>query len=48
MECTPIIGNEIERKVTWEDQENLSSLQGRTVRLIFEMRDCDLYSFQFR
>ncbi|MBN1490454.1 MAG: hypothetical protein JXA69_11110 [Phycisphaerae bacterium] len=46
--CPEIIGNEIDRKVTWTSQPDLAALQGKPVRLRFHMKDCDLYSFVFR
>ncbi len=43
-----IIGDEIERTVTWQGTRDLSALAGRTVRLRFVMKDADLYSLAFR
>ena len=40
--------NRIERRVSWNGKSDLSSLAGRPVRLHFELRDLDLYGFQFR
>lgn len=42
------IGNEIERVVSWKSGDDLSSLEGKAVRLHFIMNDVDLYSIQFR
>ncbi len=47
-ECPPIFGDAIERAVTWENGSDLTSLQGRPVRLRFVMKDADLYSLRFQ
>lgn len=39
--------NETDRVVSWRRQGDVSKLAGRSVRLRFVMRDCDLYAFQF-
>ena len=44
----PLIGNEIEREVVWENHDNLESIEGKVIRLRFVMKDADLYSLQFR
>jgi len=43
-----IYGDEIAHRVTWKDNSDLSSLQGRPVRLRFVLRDADLFSLRFR
>ncbi len=43
-----IIGNEIEKEVTWNGTPDLSKLNGKHVRLRFIMKDADLYSFRFK
>ncbi len=45
---TEIIGNEIDKIVTWEGNPDLSKLNGKTIRLRFVMKDADLYSIKFR
>ncbi len=45
--CIEIIGDEINRKVTWKNNPDLLLLNGKTVRLHFLMKDADLYSFKF-
>ncbi|HOW69134.1 MAG TPA: hypothetical protein PKY77_00920 [Phycisphaerae bacterium] len=40
--------NEISRVVTWQRQSNVSTLAGKSVRLRFQVRDADLYAFQFQ
>ena len=47
-DCMELIGNEIERAVTWQEGTDLSSLEGKTVRLLLEMKDADLYSLRFK
>ena len=41
------IGNEIERAVSWKSNQDVSSLAGRPVRLLFELKDADVFAFQF-
>lgn len=47
-DCSPIFGNTIERIVTWKGGTDVSSLVGKKVRLMFVLKDADLYSFQFQ
>ena len=47
-EAKPVIGNEIERAVSWKNGQDVSGLQGKTVRLRFVMKDADLYAIQFK
>jgi hypothetical protein len=44
----PIFGDSIERVVSWEGGRELSSLQGKPIRLRFVLKDADLYSFRFK
>ena len=43
-----IIGDEIDRVVSWKAGPDVSSLAGQPVRLRFVMHDADLYSIRFR
>lgn len=43
-----LIGNEIERTVSWKAGSDVSRLAGRPVRLRFVMKDADLYSLRFK
>lgn len=43
-----IIGDEIERIVTWKGNRDVSALTGKPVRLRFIMKDADLYALRFR
>jgi len=47
-DCTGIIGDEIERVVTWKAGPDVGSLAGRPVRLRFILADADVFSFRFR
>jgi len=43
-----LIGNEIERVVTWKNGHDVSQLAGKPVRLRFVMKDADLYAMWFK
>ncbi len=45
--CEEIFGDQIARIVSWKDDPDLKSLNGKPIRLKIEMRDADLYSFRF-
>ena len=45
-DCREIIGNDIERPVSWKGGD-LAGLAGKTVRLRFVMKDADLYAMRF-
>jgi hypothetical protein len=47
-DCAEVIGDQIERVVSWKAGSDLSKLAGRPVRLRFVMKDADLYSLRFR
>jgi len=47
-DCRILIGDEIDRAVSWKNGEDVSRLQGRPIRLRFVMKDADLYAVQFR
>ncbi len=47
-EAREIIGNEIEKAVTWKSNPDLHQLAGTPVRLHVVMKDADLYSIKFR
>jgi len=47
-DCPPIFGDTIERKVLWKNGSDLSSLEGKPIRLRFVLRDADIFSFRFR
>jgi len=47
-DCPEIFGDEVERPVAFTSGRNPGQLAGRPIRLRFELRDADLYSFRFR
>ena len=47
-ECDELIGNEIDREVTWKGDADISSFAGVPMRLKFIMKDADLFALQFR
>jgi hypothetical protein len=46
-DCPEIFGDTTDRVVAWKSDKDLNQLAGQTVRLRFELRDADLYSYQF-
>lgn len=42
-----IIGDAIERTVTWQGRYDVGSLTGKTIRLRFLLKDADIYSIRF-
>ncbi|HIE96710.1 MAG TPA: hypothetical protein EYG03_02385 [Planctomycetes bacterium] len=47
-DCPEIFGDTIARTVVWkDDSKDVSSLAEKPVRLLFELKDADLYSFRF-
>ncbi len=42
-----IVGDDIARTVSWNGSTDVSRLSGRPVRLVFEMKDADIYSLKF-
>jgi len=46
-ECTEIVGNELDRVVTWKSESKLAELAGKPIRIRFLLKDADLFSFQF-
>ena len=46
-DCPEVFGDSIGRGVEWENEADLVSLAGKSVRLRFELTDADLYSLQF-
>lgn len=47
-EAREIIGDQIERVVSWKGGADVSSLSGKPVRLRIVLKDADLFSFRFR
>jgi hypothetical protein len=46
-DCPEIVGDEIARTVSWKHGSDVRKLAGQVVRLRFELKDADLYSFRF-
>ena len=46
-DCHEVFGDTVDRVVTWKGGGDVGSLAGKPVRLRFELKDADLYSFQF-
>ena len=47
-ECVPIIGDQIDRVVAWNDGSDVRRLAGQPIRLRFVMKDADLFSLCFK
>jgi len=46
-DCREVYGDDLERTVAWKGNADLGALAGKPVRLRFEVKDADLYSFRF-
>ncbi|MGC9317266.1 MAG: hypothetical protein ACP5KN_04430 [Armatimonadota bacterium] len=46
-DCAEILGDELSRTVQWGERADVSPLAGQPVRIRFELRDADVYSFRF-
>ena len=46
-DCHVQYGDQLDRVVSWKSGSDVGRLAGKTVRLRFELKDADLYSFQF-
>jgi hypothetical protein len=47
-DCPHVIGDQIARDVAWKEGTDVSGLAGQPVRLRFELKDADAYSFRVR
>ncbi|HOF41741.1 MAG TPA: hypothetical protein PLD73_16855, partial [Candidatus Hydrogenedentes bacterium] len=47
-DCDELIGDQIDRVVTWKGSGDVSALVGTPIRLRFVMKDADLYALRFR
>jgi len=46
-DCNEQFGDELDRVMSWKSGTDVSQLSGKAVRMRFELKDADLYSFQF-
>lgn len=46
-DCKPVFGDGIALPVSWKNESDLFSLEGESVKVKFELRECDLYSYRF-
>ncbi|MCD4726260.1 MAG: hypothetical protein K8R46_01250 [Pirellulales bacterium] len=47
-DCPEIIGDQIERTVSWKQGLDVGALAGKPIRLHFVMKDADLYAIRFQ
>ena len=47
-DCPEIIGDQIERTVSWKQGSDVGALAGKPIRLRFVLKDADLYSLRFQ
>lgn len=47
-DCLAVSGDEIDEVLTWNGQADVGSLSEAPVRVLFQLEDVDLYSFQFK
>lgn len=47
-DCQVVFGDELDRPVSWKSGGDLSNLNGRPVRLRFQLKDADLYAYRFQ
>ena len=45
--CVELKGDAIEQTVAWKGNPSLADLAGKPIRLLFELKNADLYSFRF-
>ena len=46
-DCHPQFGDQLDRTVSWRSNSDFGKLAGKPVRLRFDLKDADLYSFRF-
>jgi hypothetical protein len=46
-DCLEHYGDSVDQTVAWQGSSDVSTLAGQPVRLRFELKDADVYSFQF-
>ena len=46
-DCNDVFGDTLDRAVTWKSGSDVGGLAEKPVRLHFQLKDADLYAFQF-
>ena len=46
-DCPEIFGDTIAKTVTWKDTANVSAFADKSIRIRFEIKDADIFSFRF-
>ena len=46
-DMAPMFGDELDAPVLWKSSTNLSQLNGKPIRIKFQLKDADLYSLRF-
>lgn len=47
-DCDVVYGDDIQRVVSWKGNSSTASLAGQPIKLRFEVRDADLFAYQFQ
>jgi hypothetical protein len=47
LDCDPLSGDHIAKRVTWQGRSGVARLAGQPVQLEFRLRQAKLYAFQF-
>ena len=47
-ECDPVVGDDLDRAVTWGGDGDVGELADSPLRLRFVMKDADVYSLKFK
>lgn len=47
-EAVPFSGDKVDAVMSWRGKKDLSALKGRKIRILFALRNADIYSFWFR
>lgn len=46
-DCVPVFGDSVDRTITWKRGADVRSINGKPVRLRLELKDADIYAYQF-
>ncbi len=47
-DCDEVIGNSLDRIISWQGRQDVGSLAGELIRIRFRLSEADLFGFQFR